>query len=404
MRSIHRSVVLAAALLLAPASLAEDPSPRGLPVENLNTDAEYATLQAAIDDASPGDFLRVDNTGLIETNITIDKAITIIGQGEGQSYIDAGSTGRCMSIVNASPVRIIGIGFRNGLVSGADGGGVLIDNSSVTFEGCTFLGCGVNGGGLGGALFAFGGSSVDIDRSLILQNFANLAAAIWAPGASSVRMTNTQLSDNNAASDGDGELMIFQNGSSLAMAHCTAARNGTNSPSNSLIAAGVTEPVEVVGSILWGNNTLATFATGNLTAFANIYPGAVAPDNLDTDPGFRDFDNFDFRLAPGSPAIDAGFANPLADFDPISQLATNIRASDASKRTRFYDDPRSPDTGAGFFGPQGLNTGVPFLPVPDIGAHEFRGGQCAADLALPFGTLNFSDVLQYLTDFAAGCF
>ncbi len=404
MRLCSKIFALLAALVLSSPAFADGDSPaRGLPVENLNTDAEYTTLQGAIDDASPGDNIRVYNVTLNEIDVTIDKPLTIIGQGDGgtgTSIIDPGSAGRCMSIVNAAPVRIIGMMFRNGLVTDTDGGGVLIDNSTVNFEGCIFIGCAAQNG-LGGALFALGGSQVTIDSSLFLQNFASAHSAIWAPGATSVTLTNCEFSDNSALQDIDGEVILVQNGTALTMANCTLARNGSNTPSLSLIAGGPTEPIEVANSIIWDNLTGTPFAAGNLFTFASIYPGAVGPDNLDTDPMFRDSAGYDFRLAPGSPAIDAAAAQVLFEFDPVTELVSSVRDADVFNENRFVDDPRTPDTGFGYG--LGFNPGIRRLGPLDIGAHEFSGGQCAADLALPFGLLDFSDVFQYLIDFGAGC-
>jgi len=386
----------------------DDAAERGGPVLNLNTQVFYDTLQGAIDDASPGDNLTVTHTTLNEVDVLIDKPITIIGQGNGgtgTSILDPNTAGRCMTISNADGVRIIGMMFRNGRVENDDGAGVRIDNSTVEFQGCIFIGCSaVNG--LGGALFPFGGSLVTLDACNILQNSASQFAVLWGPGGVGVTMFNCLITDNGALGEGVGELALMQNESQLYLINCTLARNGFgDDPGQYLLGAGdPPDYIEAANCIIWGNSG-APFAAPNATATRCILQGDPPIndfDNLDVDPMFRDFDSFDFRPAPGSPAIDAAYASYLAQYDPVTQIVTSYRTADAFNEFRYVDDPRTPDTGFGAGVVVG-NSALPNLAIPDIGAHEFRGGECAADLALPFGVLDFSDVFRFLVDFGAGC-
>ncbi|MEZ6242946.1 MAG: right-handed parallel beta-helix repeat-containing protein [Phycisphaerales bacterium] len=416
--SIALAAILALPAIAAPdkpavpsrpdAPVPNDDAERGGPVLNMNTQVFYATLQAAIDDASPNDNLSVTNTTLNEVDVLVDKPLTIIGQGNGGlgvSILDPNSAGRCMTISHTGPVRIIGMMFRNGRVDNDDGAGVRVDDSTVSFEGCIFLQCHAFNG-LAGALFPFGGSSVTLDACNFLQNSATQYALMWGPGGVGVTMTNCQISDNGALDEGVGELVFMQNESQLHLINCTLARNGFgDDPGQYLLGAdGPPTYIEADNCIIWGNQG-APFAAPNATASRCILQGDPPPnafDNIDADPMFRDFDNFDFRLAPGSPAIDAAYAFYLAEYDPVTQIVTSYRTSDAFNEFRYFDDPRTPDTGAGA-GVVAGNSALPNLAIPDIGAHEFHGGECAADLALPFGVLDFSDVFQFLVDFGAGC-
>lgn len=96
------------------------------------------------------------------------------------------------------------------------------------------------------------------------------------------------------------------------------------------------------------------------------------------DPMFADPSSNDFRVMPGSPVIDAGDSGQAAPFS---------LAFDIAGQARIFDDP---DT---------ANTGVGFEPI-DIGAHEFGPalpGCSVADVAEPFGTLNFFDVSTFVS-------
>jgi hypothetical protein len=84
----------------------------------------------------------------------------------------------------------------------------------------------------------------------------------------------------------------------------------------------------------------------------------LGPNDIAVPPQFVDPDRLDYRLAPGSPAIDAGTSDqtPTRDRMGLSRV----------------DDPATPNTGAGQ------------QPFYDIGAHEYAGStQPAPDESAP---------------------
>ncbi|MFI4897642.1 MAG: GC-type dockerin domain-anchored protein [Phycisphaerales bacterium JB059] len=96
-------------------------------------------------------------------------------------------------------------------------------------------------------------------------------------------------------------------------------------------------------------------------------------------PMFADAGAADFRVMPGSPAIDAG------DSFNVASLGMSV---DLDGNPRVVDDADTPNTGL-------------FEPI-DIGAYELSvTPDCAADFAEPFGSLDFSDVLGFLTAFGS---
>ena len=97
------------------------------------------------------------------------------------------------------------------------------------------------------------------------------------------------------------------------------------------------------------------------------------------DPMFTDAGAGDFRVLPGSPAVDSG------DSFNVSFLGMSV---DLDGNPRIFDDPDTPNTGL-------------FDPI-DMGAYELSvTPDCPADLAEPFGLLDFSDVLAFLTAFGS---
>ncbi len=97
------------------------------------------------------------------------------------------------------------------------------------------------------------------------------------------------------------------------------------------------------------------------------------------DPMFADAGSANYRVLPGSPAIDAGDSFNVAFLGMTTDLDGNAR---------IVDDL---DT---------LNSGL-FEPI-DIGAYELSvTPDCLADFSEPFGVLDFSDVLGFLTAFGS---
>jgi len=109
------------------------------PIHNIDKDTYYTTIQAAIDDANPGDTIEVSN-GTYYENIVIDKTFTLTGEDRNNTIIDGGGTGDVVYI-SADWVNVSGFGVRNGYR------GVSICYSSYnTIINCTIYnitGCGI---------------------------------------------------------------------------------------------------------------------------------------------------------------------------------------------------------------------------------------------------------------------
>ena len=107
---------------------------------------------------------------------------------------------------------------------------------------------------------------------------------------------------------------------------------------------------------------------GNISAD----PMFVDPDGPDGDP--ETWEDNDYHLSAGSPSIDAGDNGAVPD-----GITTDLDGN-----PRFVDDPDTVDTGFGD------------SPVVDMGAYEFQGRSCPADLD-GSGDVGFSDLLGIIT-------
>ncbi|NOX58898.1 MAG: right-handed parallel beta-helix repeat-containing protein [Planctomycetes bacterium] len=272
------------------------------------------------------------------------------GSHGGGMYNDSSSPAldRCVFRENEA---VIGGGMSNALnsdplvthctfianTSAGNGGGIYNSGSNPILTGCAFFGNSTGGGGGGVANFA-----------------------------SSPPMTNCLLSGNVAGSGGG----IFFNGEVTGdeprplIINCTFSDNLASNGGGIHFFPG-SAPF-VYNSILWGNVPNQISPSGVISAYSIIQGAPPTNEVIDADPLFVDSngkddivgtDDDDLRLLPRSPAIDAGFSGIV----PVGII------TDLDSHPRFVDDPSTLDTGVGTF------------PIVDMGAFEFRLGDCDAN-------------------------
>ncbi len=290
--------------------------------------------------------------------------------------------------------------FLNGIItnseiSGSRGNGLVISNGSVSrtaitnntieapvptasdFQRLDSAVRRIAGGGINAELARDG--SVVIDSCLIADNQApvagGIAAFVWWSEPSSVHVINTTVAGNTATGPFPAGLGLW--GDPFVPPATTIA--------NTILwgntAAGLTGP-EVQLAEQFGlppadqTPQITRLASTTIQDWLGPFDDGVS----NADPLFVDAPAGDYRLQPGSPALDSG-NNTLAA--PGSVL-------DLDGSARFIDDPTAPDAGVG--------PG----PIVDRGAYERGGTGCPADLAAPFGDLTFADIARFLQAFANG--
>ena len=99
------------------------------PVHNINKGTSYATIQAAIDDASPGDEIHVDS-GTYYENVNVNKQLTLHGidTGAGMPVVDAGGSESAITLA-ADGITLNGFTATGGDGSYSDAG-IYLDSSS----------------------------------------------------------------------------------------------------------------------------------------------------------------------------------------------------------------------------------------------------------------------------------
>jgi parallel beta-helix repeat protein len=249
---------------------------------------------------------------------------------------------------------VIGCSFTGNSTSSHSGG---MHGGQPTVIGCTFTGN--SSSNWAGGMHHSGG--------LILScTFRNNTGSTGGGMYTGYGIVANCLFANNTASRGGG---VF--GGEPIIANCTFVDNVALEEGGGMFSCSQNGPL--VSNCIFRGNSAGTAGSQVFFcdyeglgvprfAFSNIQGsgGSAAWDadlgtdgggNIDADPMFVDPDNDDYRLLPGSPCIDAGNNNAVAQH----------AASDLDGNPRFADDSGTADTGCG----------VPV--VVDMGAYEFQG-------------------------------
>ncbi|MCD6176248.1 MAG: hypothetical protein J7K29_00250, partial [Candidatus Cloacimonetes bacterium] len=213
---------------------------------------DFTTITAAIVAASDGDIIDVYGT-ITEEGITVDKGLTIQGQSQSstivQAHVTAGSASdRVFEITSTEAVLIKDMTIRNAN-SSQDGGGVYLNSVSTLnncmlswnsgrwgggaffFYGGSMINCTLNNNSSeeegGGAYFEHGGSMNDCTFS---DNIAtDEGGGVYFSNGGT--MDNCTLNENSATGYGGGGVYFFNGGS---MANCTLNGNTTTGNGGSI--------------------------------------------------------------------------------------------------------------------------------------------------------------------------
>ncbi len=230
-----------------------------------------------------------------------------------------------------------------------DGGGMSNSNSSPQLVGCTFDG---NTGSFGGGMVSWGDLGSPIVTDCLFRG--NDSGAMINVGGNPT-VANCSFIANTADSGGSG--MSNWSGTywtvRLTMTNCTFSGNTATAVRFNSSQEPNASYLTMTNCILrdGGDEIASNVASDISVSYTNVQGGWPGTGNIDVDPLFVDPENGDFRLSPGSPCIDAGNNNAIAD----------LTDTDLDGNPRFADDPATADTGCG----------VPV--IVDMGAYEYQG-------------------------------
>lgn len=271
---------------------------------------------------------------------------------------------------NNSSARVANCVFRDNDVGGTTilghGGAISVSGGLPTFTNCTFIGNRASASG--GVATNNLGTEIGYFNCRFLGNRAGSDGTVRAGGLNGADVTMVGcLFSGNVVNGKGGAIYAFPD-ATVRVSNCTFSANHAplgaggfwGEPGNSLF---------LTNSILWGNTT-----NGGGGQSAQLSVGTISPNysiiqgwnnvfggmsNSGADPLFADPDGADNLLGtlddnprprPGSPAIDSGIntAVPLDDGDVDSDGDVFERLPlDVDRKPRFYDEPQTPNTGAG---------------------------------------------------------
>jgi hypothetical protein len=232
---------------------------------------------------------------------------------------------------------------------------------------CTLSG---NQARFGGGLDCLPDSSPVLTNCYIFGNTATARGGGMRCYESDPILNNCIIAHNSASESGGGLYCEYQ--SNAVLNNCTITGNTAGTGGG--LACNQESAPSLTNCILWGDTPSEIFLDGGapMVTFCDVQGGWSGTGNIHADPLFRDADgpdgdphswhDNDYRLASGSPCIDAG--------DP--GFAPEAGATDADERTRIWD---------------GDGNGQPRV---DMGAYEFgsfRFGDVNCD-----GSINVFDI------------
>lgn len=189
----------------------------------------------------------------------------------------------------------------------------------------------------GGGIFSTG--NLDVESCVFSGNATASGGAIFAKG--DARVTNSLFFANIA--DGEGGLSAsppsggaIESNGTLQVSACTFHGNKAKGPIPPGQGGALNVPsgsATVINSIFWGN--LPNEIEGAVTvSHSDVQGGFPGTGNIDQDPQFVDMGAFDLRLAPCSPARDAGV---LFGGMPATDLIGNPRVVDLAPDMGAYE-------------------------------------------------------------------
>jgi hypothetical protein len=165
------------------------------------------TIAAAIAAANSagGDTISVTDAFHSEANITLDRDLTIQGQGASNTTVDGGHLGRVFTISTGVTATIQNLTIQNGYAVGGGGGGILnlgiltVNNSTITGNSTTYIGGGIFDEGV----FIHGvpnPGELTINGSTISGNSAEAGGGI--ANIATMTLSNSTISSNSSSCGG----------------------------------------------------------------------------------------------------------------------------------------------------------------------------------------------------------
>lgn len=218
------------------------------PGANFTIPGDFGTINEAIAASVSGDTIRLAEQAYHEHVVIDGVAVSLIGAGRDQTFIDGDNARPCLTVrgVNPNTMEIRGITFREGLAAGGVGGGISLVDASPAITDCRIQHCNAAvGGGLhvslaspqisfldlcdnhasqnGGAIAFVNGATGKMSRSILHRNSADsLGGAIYTLEASPDIVSCT-MDSNYAGLLARGGSIDIDRSSATTVRNCTVS-------------------------------------------------------------------------------------------------------------------------------------------------------------------------------------
>jgi len=242
--------------------------------------------------------------------------------GNSITQINPGNGGGAVALFDGAKLYATNCVF-NGNSSPVDGGAVLVSNATVMISGSFSDGgsgklppsifvdnSAYGAGSRGGAIYAVGGSLVQIFNTAIVSNDSSNGGALFAIGNSNVKFVNTLIAENDATNILGGGSAVTLFNSRGKMNFCTVVNNFRSG----VEAIGAGSSLDMTNCIVWGHSQInvSTNSIQNVI-YSNVQGGYPGIGNINQNPLFADEATLDYELTAGSPcknlAVDIGITN-----------------------------------------------------------------------------------------------
>lgn len=267
-------------------------------VDNFNPGADYTSLQTAIDSANDGDTIYVAGSSVPYGDLTIDKELTIFGNGyEVAEETKASIIGNVVLESGCSKSHISG--FRANYFDFATlSGGV--DSVTISDNRCLYI--------------RFVGGKNHIIEGNLLTRTADWNVGLAYSFSSDTLASNVVIRNNVFYGS-----LVYSRSSTNLLENNTFVK-GTTHPNNNPFygSTNYNTNVIVVNNIFFGSSMSNTYGCNSCTfSFNSFYhydgtgyvgdnPLFINPDTLATSNASGFSEDHDINLQPGSPAIGAG--------------------------------------------------------------------------------------------------
>ncbi|WP_171824066.1 beta strand repeat-containing protein [Methanobacterium formicicum] len=209
-------------------------------------------------------------TGDENTNITLDKDVTFIGERQSGTILNGTDVYRIFLVRDGANVSLINLTLANGYADESLGAGVF-NLGNLTVSGCTFTG---NMAETGSAIF--NANTLYVDNSIFNGNLGLSISSIFNDEDATAQVRNSVFTANGV----DGDAGAIGNNGDLTLTGCTFTSNSASSAG----AVMNTGTMNITGCTFNGNNATnevggAILNTGLLNINDSTFTGNTADDD-----------------------------------------------------------------------------------------------------------------------------